>query len=279
MVELDALRADVAAAYDDAAAALTTSSGDGTLLQGEVLARWEDFVGTRRAAAQPRGQGRLAARARRERRQGKPQQAEQVTVAIESGLENLILQEAEGTPPRSPSAGAPGPQAPACWPVRPSSTGPPASLRRTAERAVREWQQDVTELVRIEGSGQRTARFLAYGVQGLAVALMVSALDQASTQPSSEAGPRLLEAVFGAESAAGLAARARDTLEYRLGDLLEVERRRWTAALDAVPVSANADTHLRQAARRVDDVRSRGPHAAEGAPSEVPAREESGPSL
>jgi hypothetical protein len=40
-----------------------------------------------------------------------------------------------------------------------------------------------------------------------------------------------------------------------LTSLLEVERRRWTAALDAVPVSADADTQLRQAARRVDDVR------------------------
>lgn len=255
VVELDALRADVAAAYDDAAAALTTSSGDGTLLQGEVLARWEDFVGTGELLRSLEDKvGWLRERVVNAVK-GKPQQAERVTVAIESGLENLILQEAEGTAAAIAER----------WRARPAGAGVLAGaaeldrasreLRRTAERAVREWQQDVTELVRIEGSGQRTARFLAYGVQGLAVALMVSALDQASTQPSSEAGRRLLEAVFGAESAAGLVARARDTLEYRLGDLLEVERRRWTAALDAVPVSADADTQLRQAARRVDDVR------------------------
>lgn len=255
VVELDALRADVAAAYDDAAAALTISSGDGTLLQGEVLARWEDFVGTGELLRSLEDKvGWLRERVVNAVK-GKPQQAERVTVAIESGLENLILQEAEGTAAAIAER----------WRARPAGAGVLAGaaeldrasreLRRTAERAVREWQQDVTELVRIEGSGQRTARFLAYGVQGLAVALMVSALDQASTQPSSEAGRRLLEAVFGAESAAGLVARARDTLEYRLGDLLEVERRRWTAALDAVPVSADADTQLRQAARRVDDVR------------------------
>lgn len=255
VVELDALRADVATAYDDAATALATSSGDGTLLQGEVLARWEDFVGTGELLRSLEDKvGWLRERVVNAVK-GKPQQAERVMVAIESGLENLILQEAEGTAATIAER----------WRARPAGAGVLAGapeldrasreLRRTAERAVREWQQDVTELVRIEGSGQRTARFLAYGVQGLAVALMVSALDQASTQPSSEAGRRLLEAVFGAESAAGLLARARDTLEYRLGDLLEVERRRWTAALDAVPVSADADTQLRQAARRVDDVR------------------------
>ncbi|HTW17298.1 MAG TPA: dynamin family protein [Nocardioides sp.] len=255
VVELAALRADVAAAYDDAATALATRSGDGTLLQGEVLARWEDFVGTGELLRSLEDKvGWLRERVVNAVK-GKPQQAERVTVAIESGLENLILSEAEATAAAIAER----------WRARPAGAGVLAGapeldrasreLRRTAERAVREWQQDVTELVRIEGSGQRTARFLAYGVQGLAVALMVSALDQASTQPSSEAGRRLLEAVFGAESAAGLVARARDTLEYRLGDLVEVERRRWTAALDAVPVSADADAQLRQAARRVDDVR------------------------
>jgi energy-coupling factor transporter ATP-binding protein EcfA2 len=255
VVELAALRADVAAAYDDAATALATRSGDGTLLQGEVLARWEDFVGTGELLRSLEDKvGWLRERVVNAVK-GKPQQAERVTVAIESGLENLILSEAEATAAAIAER----------WRARPAGAGVLAGapeldrasreLRRTAERAVREWKQDVTELVRIEGSGQRTARFLAYGVQGLAVALMVSALDQASTQPSSEAGRRLLEAVFGAESADGLVARARDTLEYRLGDLVEVERRRWTAALDAVPVSADADAQLRQAARRVDDVR------------------------
>lgn len=252
---LAALRADVTAAYDAAAAALVTASGDGTLLHGEVLARWEDFVGTGELLRSLEDKvGWLRERVVNAVK-GKPQQAERVTVAVESGLENLILEQAERT----------AAEVAASWRSRPAGAGVLAGsaeldrasreLRRTAERAVREWQQDVTELVRIEGSGQRTARFLAYGVQGLAVALMVASLDQASTQPSSAAGRSLLDAVFGPDAAAGLLARARDTLEFRLSDLVEVERRRWVVALDSLPIDPGAGAQLRQAARRVDDVR------------------------
>ncbi len=46
-------------------------------------------------------------------------------------------------------------------------------LRRKAEREVRDWQQEVLEMVRTEGADKRsTARFLAFGVNGLSVALM-----------------------------------------------------------------------------------------------------------
>ena len=42
----DALREDVDQAYDHALAAIDTAMADGTLLRGEVLARWQEFVGT-----------------------------------------------------------------------------------------------------------------------------------------------------------------------------------------------------------------------------------------
>jgi len=47
--QLDAvaqLRAAVGATYDDATARLVAETGDGTLLRGEVLARWQDLIGT-----------------------------------------------------------------------------------------------------------------------------------------------------------------------------------------------------------------------------------------
>jgi energy-coupling factor transporter ATP-binding protein EcfA2 len=253
--ELAALRADVTAAYDAAGPALAAASGDGTLLRGDVLARWEDFVGTGELLRSLEDKVGWIRERVVNAVKGKPQQAERVTVAIESGLESLILEQAESTAARVADA----------WRARPAGAGVLATapelgrasreLRRTAERVVREWQQDVTELVRLEGSGQRTARFLAYGVQGLAVALMVSSLDRTSTQPSSGAGRALLDAVFGAEASASLLARSRDTLEYRLADLVEVERRRWTAVLDALPLDDGAAAQLRQAARRVEDLR------------------------
>ena len=40
------LREDVNRSYDQAVAAVSEASADGTLLRGEVLARWQEFVGT-----------------------------------------------------------------------------------------------------------------------------------------------------------------------------------------------------------------------------------------
>ena len=71
------------------------ASADGTLLRGEVLARWQEFVGTGellRSLETKVGwlRDRVVGWVR-----GKPQQAERVTVAVESGLETLILEHAE----------------------------------------------------------------------------------------------------------------------------------------------------------------------------------------
>ena len=77
------------------------ASADGTLLRGEVLARWQEFVGTgellrsletRVGWLRDRVVGWV---------KGKPQQAERVTVAVESGLETLLLEHAEAAAERA----------------------------------------------------------------------------------------------------------------------------------------------------------------------------------
>ena len=77
---------------------------------------------------------------------GKPQQAERVTVAVESGLETLILEHAEAAAERAAAswqALAPGQAllADAGEDLGRASR----DFRRRAERAVRDWQQDVLE--------------------------------------------------------------------------------------------------------------------------------------
>ena len=91
----DRLREDVDRAYDEAIARIDDASADGTLLRGEVLARWQEFVGTGELLRSLETKvGRLRDRVVGWVR-GKPQQAERVTVAVESGLETLILEHAE----------------------------------------------------------------------------------------------------------------------------------------------------------------------------------------
>ena len=64
------LREDADAAYDQAIEAVATASADGTLLRGEVLARWQEFVGTGELLRSLETRIGLVARPDRERDQG-----------------------------------------------------------------------------------------------------------------------------------------------------------------------------------------------------------------
>ena len=253
-------------AYSDSLARALQATSDGTLLRGEILARWQEFVGTGellRSLETKVGwlRDRVVGAVK-----GKPAQAERVTVAVESGLELLVLEHAEEAAEAAERA----------WRqleagVSLLATGGPdlgrasRDLRRRAERAVREWQGDVLEMVRAEGEGKRTtARFLALGVNGLSVALMVVVFSHTAGLTGAEAGiaggsaalgQKLLEAVFGDQAVRGMAERARQMLEERITGLFATEQARYTALVEGLGLSNDAPEALRVAARRVDDVR------------------------
>ncbi|MGZ4454190.1 MAG: ABC transporter, partial [Nocardioides sp.] len=89
------LRSDAESAYARARTDIMAATADGTLLRGEVLARWQEYVGTGELLKSLENKvGKL-----RDRMvgaiKGKPQQADRVSVAVESGLELLILEHAE----------------------------------------------------------------------------------------------------------------------------------------------------------------------------------------
>jgi len=261
------LREDAVAAYDDAVAKVSEASADGTLLRGEVLARWQEFVGTGELLRTLENRvGWLRDRIVNAVK-GKPQQAERVTVAVESGLETLLLEHAEAAAERAEASWqslAPGQDllADAGEDLGRASR----DFRRRAERAVRDWQQDVLEMVRTEGASKRgTARFLAYGVNGLGVALMIVVFahtggmlvgaEAGVAGGTAVLGQKLLEAVFGDQAVRTLAARARSDLQRRTDELFENERRRYTDLLDSLALDGAAPDRLRTAARRVDDLR------------------------
>ncbi|MBF4160128.1 dynamin family protein [Nocardioides sp. CBS4Y-1] len=274
LVEAASRQAEVAArlreesdrAYELSRSQAVSAVGDGTMLRGEVLARWQEFVGTGELLRSLENRvGWLRDRVVNAVK-GKPQQAEKVTVAVESGLELLILEHAEQAAEHAHDA----------WREHAagvgllSQAGPDIGrasrdLRRRAERAVREWQSDVLELVKEEGAEKRsTARFLAFGVNGLSAALMVVVFSSTAGLTGAEVGiaggsavlgQKLLEAVFGDQAVRTLAHRAHAMLEQRITALLEVERRRYSELVDGLGLVDGAPEALRAAARRVDDVR------------------------
>lgn len=260
------LREDAHAAYDRAVAQIAEASADGTLLRGEVLARWQEFVGTGELLRSLETKvGWLRDRIVNAIK-GRPQQAERVTVAVESGLETLILEHAEAAAERAEASW----RSIAAGQVLLSDAGEDLGrasrdFRRRAERVVRDWQADVLDMVRTEGADKRsTARFLAFGVNGLSVALMIVVFAHTAGVTGAEAGiaggsavvgQKLLEAVFGDQAVRSLAERARRDLETKVSGLLDSERRRYTDLLDSLGISPEAPEGLRQAARRVDDLR------------------------
>jgi hypothetical protein len=244
------------------------ASADGTLLRGEVLARWQEFVGTGELLRSLETRvGWLRDRVVNWAR-GKPQQAERVTVAVESGLETLILEHAENAAER----------AEASW--RSVSAGQhlledsgrelgraSRDFRGRAERAVRDWQHGVLELVREEGADKRTtARFLAFGVNGLSLALMVVVFASTAAIPTGAEvgvagggaliGQKLLEAVFGDQAVRRLSALAREDLRLRVAQLMDAERARYLDVLDGLAVGTAQVERLRDASRQVDRLRS-----------------------
>jgi len=260
------LRADVEKAYGDAAAAIEKGGSDGTLLRGEVLARWQEFVGTGELLRSLETKVGFVRDRIFNAVKGKPQQAERVTVAVESGLESMIIEHAE----------AAAENADAAW--RSVAAGQNISddsgkllgrasrdLRSRTERTVREWQRQVLETVRSEGAQKRsTARFLAYGVNGLSVALMVVVFAHTGGLTGGEAGiaggsavvgQKLLEAVFGDQAVRRLAEKARADLRRRVAVLLDEESSRFLDVLDDLEIEDDGAERLREVSRRVDDLR------------------------
>ena len=281
VVMVTRLRTDVDRAYDEALSRIDEASADGTLLRGEVLARWQEFIGTgellrsletRVGWVRDRIVGVI---------KGRPQQAEKVTVAVESGLETLILEHAENAAERAEASWSSVQAGQNLLEDSGRDLGRASrDFRARAERAVRDWQQGVLEMVRTEGAEKRsTARFLAFGVNGLSVALMVVVFASTAGIPTGAEvgvgtgtaliGQKLLEAVFGDQAVRRLATQARKDLNVRVGELLDTERQRYVEVLDALEVETEAAENLRIVSRRIDDLR----FAAQIAPT--PAEESS----
>ena len=254
---------DVRAAYQDAATRIIDATKDGALLRGEVLARWQDFVGTGeffRSLEQNVGRfrDRLGAFFR-----GEPAPAVKVETAIETGLQAVILDEAakaaEDADQRWRSDPA-GRQLLGTDDL--SGTSPGFGDRVAAE--IRDWQAGLMELIRTEGQDKRTqARWLSFGINGLGAALMIvvfsmtaglTGLEIGVAGGTAVVGQKLLEAVFGEDAVRRLARTARDDLAGRCRSLLAAEQERFLDRLapEAGQAAAGLAKHAQALTRLAD---------------------------
>ncbi|MFK4086598.1 AAA family ATPase [Kribbella sp. NPDC020789] len=271
------LRSSAEAAYDQAVKDIGTATQDASLLRGEVLARWQEFVGTGELLKGLQGNSGKKAK--------KPApsvaQTRSLNDAIESGLSSLLIEQAEAAAERAEKswqASPAGRQLLAAAKAVPGTDDATDAQSATeivlgamspefaakAERAVREWQAGVLELVREVGTEKRlAARILDAGVNGLSLSVMVVLFAENAGIPtgaeasigvgSAVVGQKLLTAVFGDAAVQTLMSRSRADLDGKVHALMDAEFARYLAVLDQHPVDPEAARQLTEAARAVED--------------------------
>ena len=272
----------VAEEYEDALTTIDGALSDGSLLRGEVLSRWHDFVGTGDFFRSLDSTiGRLRDRVGSALR-GQPAAAQKVEDALESGIHAVVLDAAarasENTRTRwrasragrSLLARLDAPQAVVAAPEQ-DADGEAKGEVQSAEdifsaavaEQIRLWQGSVLEMIREEGADKRKrARFLSLGVNAAAVMLMVAAFSLTGGITGIEAGiaggsgvvgTKLLESIFGEDAVRRMATRARTDLLERMSGLLTEHAQPFTAVLEETDPQADAED-IHRAAEQVQKI-------------------------
>ncbi|TDC73408.1 ABC transporter [Micromonospora sp. KC606] len=278
-VAADALDERVRAAYRGAERTVEVGLKDGRLLRGEVLTRWQEFVGTgeffRTVEARiSRLRDRLVAAVT-----GRPAApAAELRNAIESQLVTLLRAVAAEAAESAHTSWKAHPAGAAL--LVPELAHPSPDLPERAERLVRDWQRGVLELVRTEGGDKRfVARTAAYAVNATGLAVMIAVfastafvptgLEVAAGAGTTVAAQGVLQAIFGDQAIRTLANKARSDLLDRVRTLLSDEAARYLARIDEARPGADTGAELRRAADRVEAARHRS-GLADGEPTALP---------
>jgi 50S ribosome-binding GTPase len=238
------LRASVRGAYDDGLADFDSGVSDGSLLRGEVLARWQDFAGTgdlMRTLQVRRGRA-SASRPKKKRRL--PARAGALRAAIRASLESLVVATADRAAEHAvvgwqqqpagaallselAAAAEAGPSAASDYlalalvdlgmadsvaseddamPVDAAALGRSSpELAAAARRVIRSWQDRMLQLVEAEKVTKRSiARVVSFDHESLALVLMVAVLGTGSPSASSDAAGTAAAADGGQMASAGV---------------------------------------------------------------------------
>lgn len=240
------LRSDVEAAYLSALSTIDKASKNGSLLHGEVLARWQDFAGSGdlMRSLQLRRRGRAAKQA--------PERVLAFKAAVRTGLESVIVA----------AANRASEEVAARWRHR-SELGaklgenldrPSDNLVRHTGRAIASWQDHLGELVRTEGVAKRSvSKLVSFDPESLSLIFMVAMFSGSNGEGVPH---RLVNALLGAESLRGIGAKALSDLRARIGMLFDEEAMRYVQALDSAGIpDESVATRLYQATYNLEVAR------------------------
>jgi hypothetical protein len=256
------LRAEADLAYAEALREVESALRSGSLLRGEVLARWHEVVGT--------GDVMRALETRvgwlRDRLKsvvtGAPAADAELKVTVEHRIEAVVRTAAERAAERTAQAWRERVPGRALLLEAPGLERATTALGDAAEQEVRAWQGVVFDLVRDEGASKRTtARLASLGVNGAGLTVMLAVFAHTGGLTGGElvvaggtsaVGQKVLEAIFGDQAVRTLASRAREDLIERVDRLLRTEATRFHALLDEAAPEADGFARLHAA---VDAIR------------------------
>ncbi|MGV9773728.1 GTPase [Streptosporangium sp. NPDC003464] len=245
------LRADVDAAYAGALAEIEGATRDGSLLRGEVLARWQDFAGSGdlMRTLHLRKPGRFAGKASHQA----PERLSALKSALRAAVESVVISAAQRAAEEAVSRWLHRPGAGESLAAVPGLGRASDELLRRTGRTVAAWQEHIIELIRTEGVTKRAvARLVSFDVESLSLIFAVGLLgDGAAEGENAVTGAlpqRLVHALLGAESLRNIGAKARSDLRARIGMLFDDEMSRYVQALDGAGIpDGSAATRLHQA--------------------------------
>ena len=259
------LQGSVQAAYCAGLADLDEATRNGSLLSGEILARWQDFAGTGdllrtlqvRKGRAPGG---------RAKKRAIPARAKALKAAIGSGLDSLVAALAD----RAAENAVRG------WQDHPAGTvllagmaGADRSLARSspelarqAAAAISAWQDHVLQLVQAENLTRRSiARVVSFDDESLALVLTIGVLgfgagDVTVSEGTSAVSQRLLTSLFGTGLLRDIGSRVRMDLHERISVLFDEEMLRFAVIIDSAGVPDEmAVAQLYQASSAVEAAR------------------------
>jgi hypothetical protein len=260
-----ALRTASEKAYSDALRSVESGMTDGTLLRGEVLARWQEYVGTGEFFRQvestiSRIRDRITAAVK-----GDPAPSTDLGEALQTGVAALVASHSQAAASAGARAWRTLPGGAELVAAHPELAKPSPGLDAAIARMVRDWQGGVLDLVRSEGRDRRTtARIAAYGVNAIGVILMLVAFAHTGGLVGAEVGiaggtavlaQKVLEAIFGDQAVREMAAKARASLLDQVEELYAGERARFESAIQGVETKDGQAVRLADAAAAVKAVR------------------------
>lgn len=250
-------------AYDRAEEGVTEGMKDGQLLRGEVLARWQEFVGTGEFFRKvEKGVSRVRDRVTASVRG--PEPTAELDEAMQTGVSALLLAEADTAAATIARTWRGTEAGPVVLDEHPELARSSRGIEEEVERLVRDWQGDVLDIVRSEGANRRTnARVAAYGVNGIGLFLMLVSFahtggvlvapEVAIAGGTTALAQKVLEAIFGDQAVREMAKKARELLLERVDALFTAERERYTAVTGELTVSEARIRRLQKAVAAVEE--------------------------